>query len=76
MASQYIIIYKKHSEESEIFYSINVFLYIVYIYIYIYITMYICVYIYIYNDVRRDAAFVRGNADMQQGKHRGSTFQV
>ena len=66
MASQYIIIYKKHSEESEIFYSINVFLYIVYIYIYI----------YIYNDVRRDAAFVRGNADMQQGKYKGSTFQV
>ena len=38
--------------------------------------MYICVYIYIYNDVRRDAAFVRGNADMQQGKYKGSTFQV
>ena len=75
MASQYIIIYKKHSEESEIFYSINVFLYIVYIYIYIYNDV-ICVYIYIYNDVRRDAAFVRGNADMQQGKYKGSTFQV
>ena len=40
--------------------------------------MYICVYvyIYIYNDVRRGAAFVRGNADMQQGKYKGSTFQA
>ena len=50
--------------------------YTLYIYIYIYNDVYVYIYIYIYNDVRRDAAFVRGNADMQQGKYKGSTFQV